>query len=430
MWDGEALARLSNESLQSDIDSLLRRPSASAFPPLLEAQYRIRNNAVRRGWLMAAMAAAGVAVIAGLGPDWLAGRAVFDEALLPRVGAALLCLVSALLLPRVRQPWQETFLLWVPILGALVVAQLASELAVAHDPAYVQFLDRATLGEAIGVAALLLLPPWRLGSSLVTAGLAILALPLLAILPPDAPPPRPHFGALLLADGVLVLAMVVATRIEVARRTIFLHVMRNELAGVALDQANAELLRLSTTDALTGFANRRHFDAELQRLWRDRGRTDAGIALIEIDAFSDYIERAGPAEADNALREIARALGTGLRQDWDRPGRWQDAAFAALLPSVEREQLYVIGERLRHAVARLAIQHPDQPGRFLSISVGLAWCSGASGHITAAQVLADADAALFAAKSLGSNRVVLAGDTMLRNVPLMLEPPKYEKGTW
>lgn len=421
---------MSTESLQSDIDSLLRRPSASPFPPLLEAQYRVRNNTVRRGWLMAAMAAAGAAVIAGLGPDWLAGRPVFDEAVMPRVGAALLCLLAALLLPRMRQAWQETLLLCLPILGALVVAQLDTEVGVAHDPAYVQYIDRATLGEAICTIALLLLPPWRLGSVLVTAGFAILALPLLAILPPNAPPPRPHLGALVLADGALVLAMLVATRIEAARRTIFLHVMRNELAGVALDQANAELLRLSTTDALTGFANRRHFDAELQRLWRDRGRADAGLALIEIDAFSDYIERAGPAEADVALREIARALATGLRQDWDKPGRWQDAAFAALLPSVEREQLYVIGERLRQAVARLAIQHPDQPGRFLSISVGLAWCSGASGHITAAQVLADADAALFAAKSLGSNRVVLAGDTMLRNVPLMLEPPKYEKGTW
>ncbi len=421
---------MSTESLQSDIDSLLRRPSAWSFPPLLEAQYKIRNNVVRRGWLMAAMAVAGSAVLAGLGEDWLGSPELFNQALVPRIGAALLCLMSALLLPRVRQHWLETLLLSVPILGALIMSQFTSQLAVAQDAAYGQYLDRATLGEAIGLAALLLLPPWRLGSVLVTAALAIVALPLLAILPPHAPPPRPHIGALLLADGVLVLAMLVATRIEAARRTIFLHVMRNELAGVALDQANAELLRLSTTDALTGFANRRHFDAELQRLWRDRGRTDIGLALIEIDSFSDYIERAGPAEADVALRNIARALATGLRQDWDRPGRWQDAAFAAVLPSVEREQLYVIGERLRQAVARLAIQHPDQPGRFLSISVGLAWCSGASGHITAAQVLADADAALFAAKSLGSNRVVLAGDTMLRNVPLMLEPPKYEKGTW
>lgn len=385
----------------------------------------------RRGRLMTAMVVAGGVVAAGLGPDWLTAAPVFKAAMTARIGVAIAFVLAALALHGVRQVWLETLLLAAPTLAALGVVAFANDVAMAHDPSYVQYFDRVTLGAAIGVTALLLLPTWRFSAVLVAAGSALLALPLLAVLTPHAPPAVPHLASVALADGLLLLTMVVAMRMETARRTLFLHALRGELSGVALDQANAEVLRLSTTDTLTGFANRRHFDAEIARLWRDRGRADIGLALIEIDGFSDYIERAGSAEADNTLREISRVVGTGLRQDWDRPGRWQDAAFAALLPSVGREELYLVAERLRQAVAQLAIPYPGQPGRFVSISVGLSWCAGASGHMTAAQALQDADAALFAAKSLGSNKVVLAGDTSVRTAAAPeVDAAPYQRGTW
>jgi len=418
------------DTLQSDIDALLKRESPWAFPALLEAQYKARNNMARRGELMAAMAAAGAAVIAGLAFDWAAGVPVLAALLIARVFAALSCLIAALALYRVRRTWQEAFLIAVPILAALIVTQIAGEIAVAHDPLNGPYADRATVGAAIGVAALLLLPQWRFPAVLVTGTLAVVAFPLVPILARLGPHVRPHLLEICFGECVLLLAIIATRRLETARRTIFLHVMRNELAGVELDKAHAELIHLSTTDSLTGFANRRHFDAELVRLWRDRGRSDIGLALVEIDGFSDYIEHAGPAEADNTLREVSRAIASGLRQDWDRAGRWQDATFAALLPGVEREELADIGERLRRTVAQLAIPHPGQPGRFVSISVGLAWCSGATGHISSNQVLQDADAALFAAKTLGPNRVVLSGDNTARGPAPSVEAPRYQTGTW
>jgi len=414
---------LSTASLRAEIDTELKRPSPWAFSALLENQYRARNNVVRRLWLSAAMAVAAFAVLAGLVFDWRAGPPVFEAALGPRAGAALVCVLAALALYRVRQTWLEVLLLLVPVLAVLVVLQLATELALAYDPGYAQVLDRSTLAAAIGLAALMILPHWRFPTVLITGLASAIALPVLAVLPPQAAPARPHLIALALAVGVLLLTIYEAMRQEKARRALFLHVVRHELSGEALDQANAELLRLSTTDLLTGFANRRHFDAEVARMWRDRGRANIGIALIEIDSFSDYIERTGSTEADHTLREVARTVANGLRQDWDRPGRWQDAAFAAVLPGVGREELFTIGERLCEAVKQLAIPYGGEPGRFVSISVGLAWSSGATGHMTAAQVLQDADAALFAAKSLGANRVVLAGDKTLQGPAPMFEAP-------
>jgi diguanylate cyclase (GGDEF)-like protein len=409
--------------LRAEIDTELKRPSPWAFSAVLENQYRSRNNIVRRGWLSVAMAIAAFAVLLGVIFDLRAGLPVFDAALGPRAGAALVCLLAALALYRVRQTWLEVLLLAVPVLAVLVVWQLTTELALARDPAYAQVLDRGTLIEALGLAALMLLPHWRFPSVLVTGVLSAIALPVLAVVPPQAAPVRPHLVALALAVCVILVTIYESMQQEKARRALFLHVVRHELSGEALDQANAELLRLSTTDLLTGFANRRHFDAEVARMWRDRGRTNIGIALIEIDSFSDYIEHAGSTEADHTLREVARTVSNGLRQDWDRPGRWQDAAFAAMLPGVGREELYTIGQRLCEAVRQLAIPYVGEPGRFVSISVGLAWSSGATGHMTAAHVLQDADAALFAAKSLGTNRVVLAGDKTTQGPAPMFEAP-------
>jgi diguanylate cyclase (GGDEF)-like protein len=129
-----------------------------------------------------------------------------------------------------------------------------------------------------------------------------------------------------------------------------------------------------------------------------------------VDDFADYMANAGPAEADGLLRDMARVVAGCLRQDWDRAARWGDTSFGALLPGVDQDGLREIGERLRHAVAQMAVPYPGEPGRFVTASVGLAWCGPSSGYIQAEQMRRDADAALYAAKTLGPNRVVLAGD--------------------
>jgi len=118
-----------------------------------------------------------------------------------------------------------------------------------------------------------------------------------------------------------------------------------------------------------------------------------------------------------------------LRQDWDRAARWGDTSFGALLPGVDRDGLREIGERLRQAVAQMAVPYPGTPGRFVTASVGLAWCGSSSGHIQAEQMRRDADAALYAAKTLGPNRVVLAGDVQ-RVHGTIYDVRPYQPTTW
>jgi diguanylate cyclase (GGDEF)-like protein len=374
---------------------------------MLEAQYYARNDQARRGLLMAAMAVAAAAVLGGLVTDLIAGPAVFQLGLIWRLPVVLACLLSGLVLYRVRRTWQEALLMALPMLSGLVVTQVMAEVAVLHDPANAAYVDRAAVAASIGVAAILTLAPWRFAVTLTATVFAMIAYPAVAFY---YDPIKPHLVELTFGETVLLLALILARRAETARRTIFLHTLRCELAGMALSQANAEVVRLSTTDTLTGLANRRHFDAEIARLWRDRGRTDMGMALIEVDDFADYMANAGPAEADGLLRDMARVVAGCLRQDWDRAARWGDTSFGALLPGVDQDGLREIGERLRHAVAQMAVPYPGEPGRFVTASVGLAWCGPSSGYIQAEQMRRDADAALYAAKTLGPNRVVLAGD--------------------
>ncbi|MEJ0045862.1 MAG: GGDEF domain-containing protein [Rhodospirillales bacterium] len=174
---------------------------------------------------------------------------------------------------------------------------------------------------------------------------------------------------------------------------------------------NAELLRLSTTDALTGLANRRHFESELTQMWDDRRAQDLGVALIDVDNFKSFNDSAGHAAGDAALRQVAQALADALRDERDRAARYGGEEFVVLLPGVSRQDMAAMGERLRSAVSALAIEHPGQPGRVVSVSIGLAWCAASQRGGSTEDLLRDADRALYDAKDAGRNCVML-GESM------------------
>jgi len=77
----------------------------------------------------------------------------------------------------------------------------------------------------------------------------------------------------------------------------------------------------------------------------------------------------------------------------------------------------------------MAVSYPGTPGRFVTASVGLAWCPSSAGHVEAEQMRRDADAALFAAKTMGSNRVVLAGEGPRVMGPILDVRP-YQASGW
>ena len=182
----------------------------------------------------------------------------------------------------------------------------------------------------------------------------------------------------------------------------------------ALSLRNAVLVetleRMASTDALTGVANRRSFEAaaeaELERSKRDR--TPLALILFDIDNFKRLNDTYGHREGDAVLRMVAGVLAEH-RRPYDTVARYGGEEFAIVLPNCTMTLAAEIGDRLRLAVASL----PHEAG--VTVSAGVA-ASPAHGHDVDALVRA-ADAALYESKGAGRNRVSLAAPTAAERVP-------------
>lgn len=178
-----------------------------------------------------------------------------------------------------------------------------------------------------------------------------------------------------------------------------------------LMQANARLERLSQRDGLTGIANRRRFDQALQREWshaRELGQT-LSLAIFDVDHFKAYNDHYGHQAGDRVLRRVARALAACLRPaERHLLARYGGEEFVVLFTGLDTEDAAEIAFNMHRAVGALAIAHDAlSPEGRLTISGGLATLPP-SAHPSAAQLVARADAMLYAAKAAGRNRVLVA----------------------
>jgi len=182
------------------------------------------------------------------------------------------------------------------------------------------------------------------------------------------------------------------------------------LAGAA-DEAAAALARAfshrdaetrASTDALTGLPNRRYFDEFCGLLARRRRAEDAvGVLMVDIDRFKSLNDTYGHAVGDQVLREVGSAIAGAVRED-DVPARFGGEEFAVLLRNPTSDMAIEVGERVRAAVGALDLS------RFgverVSVSVGVA--VGGVPERQIADLVVDADRALYEAKRLGRDRVV------------------------
>jgi diguanylate cyclase (GGDEF)-like protein/PAS domain S-box-containing protein len=175
------------------------------------------------------------------------------------------------------------------------------------------------------------------------------------------------------------------------------------------EEERAEAVRklewLSSVDALTELFNRRHF-SEVLRARLAGSATGAAIALVDVDHFKRINDTHGHVTGDAVLREIARRLKDATRP-CDVTSRWGGEEFCVLLDEIADEaELQTLVERLRAAVAATPIAVDERNSVVVTISIGAVRpsleCS------TPEQLLASADAALYAAKRGGRNQARIA----------------------
>ncbi len=174
---------------------------------------------------------------------------------------------------------------------------------------------------------------------------------------------------------------------------------------VSNEAARRELELLANRDGLTGLINRRHFmlmaETELQRAQR-YGRPIV-VALGDLDYFKRLNDTYGHGAGDAVLRTFAALLSDSVRQS-DLVCRYGGEEFAFLFPESSVEQARILVERFRLRFAEHDIQLPDGLLVRVTLSIGLADAS----HCPIEIALQRADFALYEAKRLGRNRVIVA----------------------
>ncbi|HJL20212.1 MAG TPA: diguanylate cyclase [Sandaracinaceae bacterium LLY-WYZ-13_1] len=187
-------------------------------------------------------------------------------------------------------------------------------------------------------------------------------------------------------------------------------IAEKEALAARLEQANRELAQLAATDALTGLPNKRALTEALERdLARaERAGTPVSLVVVDVDHFKRFNDRWGHAIGDEVLRAVGGVLRASVRTG-DLAARYGGEEFVLVLPGARESDACAVAERVRRRLAAHEVAGPEGALR-VTASFGVATVSGPGCARAAEPLFARADAALYAAKRAGRNRVTGASE--------------------
>jgi len=204
----------------------------------------------------------------------------------------------------------------------------------------------------------------------------------------------PRLREIVLVMALLSVALIVATG----------------MFSTALARMGERQRRSAELDPLTGCFNRRSF-AELLVREAERSRrlgVGVGLLFLDLDRFKSINDRYGHAAGDAALIAASRRISAAMRQT-DLVFRWGGEEFVVLLPHTSGDEVAVVAERVRRAVAEVDAQQVARligPEVRLAVSVGTAWTG--RHPVDPEELVTAADAACYRAKAAGGDRVEAA----------------------
>lgn len=176
-----------------------------------------------------------------------------------------------------------------------------------------------------------------------------------------------------------------------------------------LEEANAELLRLSNLDGLTQIFNRRYFDEVLRKEISRLQRTSSPISLLmcDIDFFKKYNDTYGHLAGDDCIKIVAKTIQQNCKRISDVAARYGGEEFCVILPDTSPEVAVQIAESIRKGIESRNITHEtSEIKNIISVSIGVASIIPDM-HTTPSLLISLSDKALYGSKHNGRDRVTL-----------------------
>lgn len=181
-------------------------------------------------------------------------------------------------------------------------------------------------------------------------------------------------------------------------------------AELLLEESNRQLTELSNKDSLTGIANRRCFDAVLERECYKLAYSESelSIILLDIDYFKDYNDCYGHVKGDDCLRQIGRVLQHCISRSVGLAARYGGEEFTCILPDTDIHTAVKIAEKIRKKIQDLKIEHKKSSvSDVVTASFGVTAVQF-SPENSPEKIIAVADTLLYKAKISGRNRIEYA----------------------
>jgi diguanylate cyclase (GGDEF)-like protein len=369
------------------------------FPKSLEQRFEHETNAQRSRQLQRTGVAALLLTDLYVVTDHSLMADVISQALIFRFGILTPVSLLALWLLGRNPPklWREFLVVFAPFVLALGILYL---FVLSVSPFKTSLLFGVML--AVIGSNILMQPrfPFALASSV-----AIFLLMSAATLSADIAV-QIKLTSIFFAWTTVIMTLIANYRLEREFRDGYLLRLRERLRGEALQQTNARLQDLSKRDALTGLANRRFLEDHLADLCRTDADDERPVAIlmIDVDHFKPYNDLYGHVAGDEMLKQIAALLQKYMRADIDLAARYGGEEFTAVISNNDAISCLVVAERFRQALERAAFPHQGSKLGIVTASIGVAW--GYPSHLgSAREMIAKADAELYAAKRRGRNMI-------------------------
>lgn len=184
----------------------------------------------------------------------------------------------------------------------------------------------------------------------------------------------------------------------------------NEMA-TSIQTSHEELIKLSSTDGLTGLYNHREFQKRLKAEIRraERSGYNLSLLMIDIDNFKKFNDTYGHQTGDTVLKSISSVILKAIRGS-DFAARYGGEELSIILPESDAEDAFIFSDRLRNQINQIPVNVMKNRTAHVTISIGIASfpedASDRKGLVEAA------DQALYFAKDAGRNNSVLYRDTL------------------